>query len=84
MPANALHWLWADHVQHHSSQHYNLSTALRQPVTGVLTPGLLFTAPLLVMGFPLSMLAFVGGLNLVYQIWIHTEAVVALPAGSRP
>ena len=32
-------------------------------MTGVLTPGLLFTAPLLVMGFPLSMLAFVGGLN---------------------
>ena len=24
-------WLWAIHVVHHSSEHYNLSTALRQP-----------------------------------------------------
>ena len=27
---------WAVHVPHHSSQHYNLSTALRQPVAGAL------------------------------------------------
>ena len=25
-------YLWAIHVVHHSSEHYNLSTALRQPV----------------------------------------------------
>ena len=24
-------WLWAHHVVHHSSERYNLSTALRQP-----------------------------------------------------
>ena len=24
-------WMWAIHVVHHSSEHYNLSTALRQP-----------------------------------------------------
>lgn len=24
-------WFWAAHVVHHSSEHYNLSTALRQP-----------------------------------------------------
>ena len=28
-------WLWAIHVVHHSSEHYNLSTALRQPVADV-------------------------------------------------
>ena len=28
--------MWAVHVPHHSSQHYNLSTALRQPVAGAL------------------------------------------------
>ena len=27
-------WFWASHVNHHSSQHYNLSTALRQTWTG--------------------------------------------------
>ena len=29
--AHRVRWFWADHVVHHSSQHYNLSTALRQP-----------------------------------------------------
>lgn len=77
--SHRVRWLWADHVQHHSSQHYNLSTALRQPVTGVLTPGFLFRAPLFVLGFPVAMLAFVHGLNLVYQFWIHTEAIGKMP-----
>jgi sterol desaturase/sphingolipid hydroxylase (fatty acid hydroxylase superfamily) len=73
-------WLWADHVNHHSSQHYNLSTALRQPWFGVLAlPGFLFLVPLILIGFPLEMIAFVHGLNLVYQFWIHTETIGRFP-----
>ncbi len=78
--SHRIRWLWADHVQHHSSQHYNLSTALRQPLTGAFTPGFLFGVPLFLMGFPVSMLAFVHGLNLIYQFWIHTEAIGKCPA----
>jgi sterol desaturase/sphingolipid hydroxylase (fatty acid hydroxylase superfamily) len=77
--SHRVRWMWADHVQHHSSQHYNLSTALRQPVTGAFTPGLLFRAPMIVLGFPLPMMAFVHGVNLVYQFWIHTEAIGECP-----
>ena len=77
--SHRVRWLWADHVQHHSSQHYNLSTALRQPLTGAFTPGFLFRAPVFLLGFPLPMLAFVHGLNLVYQFWIHTEAIGKCP-----
>ena len=40
-------WFWASHVNHHSSQHYNLSTALRQTWTGFLTLGFI----LLVFGW---------------------------------
>ena len=32
--AHRVRWFWASHVNHHSSQHYNLSTALRQTWTG--------------------------------------------------
>ena len=82
--SHRVRWLWADHVQHHSSQHYNLSTALRQPVTGILAfPGFFVRAPLFLAGFPVPMLAFVHGLNLVYQFWIHTESIGKCPAGSR-
>jgi sterol desaturase/sphingolipid hydroxylase (fatty acid hydroxylase superfamily) len=77
--SHRVRWFWADHVQHHSSQHFNLSTALRQPWTGVLTLGLVFRVPLVLIGFPLPMIAFVHGVNLVYQFWIHSEAIGRLP-----
>jgi sterol desaturase/sphingolipid hydroxylase (fatty acid hydroxylase superfamily) len=78
--SHRVRWLWADHVNHHSSQHYNLSTALRQPWFGVLAlPGMLFIAPLILVGFPLEMIVFVHGINLVYQFWIHTETIDRFP-----
>ena len=78
--SHRVRWFWCDHVNHHSSRHYNLSTALRQPWGGVLVlPGLLFNVPLVLMGFPLTMIAFVHGINLVYQFWIHTEAIDRFP-----
>ncbi|MBI1364949.1 MAG: sterol desaturase family protein [Alphaproteobacteria bacterium] len=68
-------WFWASHVVHHSSQHYNLTTALRQTWTGQVLAGLLFKTPLVLLGFHPLMLAFVGGVNLIYQFWIHTEMI---------
>jgi sterol desaturase/sphingolipid hydroxylase (fatty acid hydroxylase superfamily) len=66
--------LWAAHVNHHSSQHYNLSTALRQPL---LTPftGPLFWAPLPLLGFPPWMVLTAQAWSLLYQFWLHTEAI---------
>ena len=68
-------WFWASHVVHHSSQHYNLSTALRQTWTGALGGTFLFWMPLAFIGFPPPMIAFFSGISLVYQFWIHTEAI---------
>ncbi|MGJ3231429.1 MAG: sterol desaturase family protein [Oceanicaulis sp.] len=77
--AHTVRWWWADHVIHHSSQHYNLSTALRQPWLSPLTLKFIFFGSWLVLiGFPPAMIAFVGALNLIYQFWIHTEAVPKL------
>lgn len=74
--AHTVRWWWADHVVHHSSQHYNLSTALRQPWLSPLTLKFIFFGSWMVLiGFPPAMVAFVSALNLVYQFWIHTEAV---------
>ena len=72
-------WMWAAHVNHHSSQHYNLSTALRQTWTGSFTFGLLFALPLILLGFHPVMIATAGGFNLIYQFWIHTEAIDKMP-----
>lgn len=72
-------WFWASHVNHHSSQHYNLSTALRQTWTGFLTLGFLFKLPLVLLGFHPVMIAICAGFNLIYQFWIHTEAIGRMP-----
>jgi sterol desaturase/sphingolipid hydroxylase (fatty acid hydroxylase superfamily) len=66
--------LWAAHVNHHSSERYNFSTALRQPL---LTPftGPWFWAPLLLVGFQPWMVLTAQAWSLIYQFWLHTEAV---------
>ncbi len=76
--AHERRWFWASHVVHHSSQFYNLSTALRQTWTGKLTFSFIFNMPLVYIGFPVEMVVFVAGVNLVYQFWIHTELVDSL------
>ncbi len=77
--AHRVRWFWASHVIHHSSQHYNLSTALRQTWTGFFSLAFLFAIPLFLIGFPPAMIAFVAGINLIYQFWIHTEIVHRMP-----
>lgn len=69
--------LWASHVVHHSSQHFNLSTALRQdwsPFTGPL-----FWAWLPLIGFPPWMIVLAMSWNLLFQFLLHTETVGRLP-----
>lgn len=78
--AHRVRWLWASHVTHHSSQYYNLSTALRQPWFGFLSFNFIFRWPLLLIGFPPAMVIACGGLNLVYQFWIHTEMITRCPS----
>ncbi|MBX3251740.1 MAG: sterol desaturase family protein [Myxococcales bacterium] len=65
-------FFWAAHVNHHSSQHYNLSTALRQTWTGPLIGGV-FWAPLALLGFHPAMILVQQAISLLYQYWIHVE-----------
>jgi len=78
--AHTVRWFWADHIVHHSSQHYNLTTALRQPWLNPFTLKFLWLgSALILLGFHPAMIAFVGSLNLIYQFWIHTEAIHKMP-----
>lgn len=65
---------WASHVIHHSSQHYNLSTALRQTWTGSFY-GFIFWLWLPLAGFRPVMILTMQAISLLYQFWIHTEIV---------
>src|SRR2546422_7727068 len=66
--------LWAAHVVHHQSQHYNLSTALRQPSTDLLL-GWIFYLPLALAGVPPVLFGIVALVDLLYQFWVHTEQI---------
>lgn len=65
---------WAAHVVHHSSEAYNLSTALRQPSFNFLFSWLVY-APMAAAGIPPLAFAVAAGVNLVYQFWPHTRLV---------
>lgn len=69
--------MWAIHVVHHSSERYNLSTALRQPVAdafGMFVP----VGAMALLGFRPALVETARGVNLLYQFWIHTDAIPKL------
>lgn len=66
-------FLWAAHVVHHSSERYNLSTALRQSWTPLTS--WIFYVPLVLLGVNPAIVIMAGAINLLYQFWIHTEAI---------
>lgn len=88
--SHEINFLWAAHVVHHSSEDYNLTTALRQTSGNIL--GWIFFLPMAVMGVPPEIFISVGALNLVYQFWVHTrhidqlgwmEAIFVTPSNHR-
>jgi sterol desaturase/sphingolipid hydroxylase (fatty acid hydroxylase superfamily) len=70
--------LWAAHVNHHSSEQYNLSTALRQSWTEIFYKYIFFLW-LPFLGFhPLMVLTQIS-INLIFQFWVHTKFIKKLP-----
>ncbi|HEX4910037.1 MAG TPA: sterol desaturase family protein, partial [Permianibacter sp.] len=66
--------MWAAHQVHHSSEYFNLSTALRQSATTVLWSWP-FYLPMALLGVPPEVFAGVALIDLLYQYWVHTELV---------
>jgi sterol desaturase/sphingolipid hydroxylase (fatty acid hydroxylase superfamily) len=69
--------LWAGHQVHHSSEHYNFSTALRQKWTPYFQ--LPFWSVLALAGIPPWMILTGLSIDLVYQFFVHTEKIGKLP-----
>ncbi|WP_266366855.1 sterol desaturase family protein [Tellurirhabdus rosea] len=72
-------YFWASHVVHHSSQKYNLGTALRQTWTGTLSGSFLFWIWLPLLGFHPAAVMSMQAISLLYQFWIHTEFIYKFP-----
>jgi sterol desaturase/sphingolipid hydroxylase (fatty acid hydroxylase superfamily) len=76
--AHTISLFWGGHVVHHQSEDFNFSVALRQTSTGFIW-GFPFFLPMALMGIHPVQFVLVGGLNLLYQFWIHTEHINKLP-----
>lgn len=78
--AHKVRWFWAVHATHHSSDHFNFSTALRQNFLGAVQGSWAFQwVPLALLGFDPDLILLTIELNLFYQFFIHTETVGRLP-----
>jgi len=69
--------LWAAHQAHHSSQYFNLSTALRQKWNPWFE--LICWTPLPLLGMLPWMIFTAFSVNLIFQFWVHTEKIDRLP-----
>lgn len=76
--SHRIRWLWASHAVHHSPVHFNLSAAYRLGWTGAVSGLPLFLMPLMAAGFTPVAVLVMTGLNLLYQLWLHTELVPPL------
>ncbi|XP_047498527.1 alkylglycerol monooxygenase-like, partial [Penaeus chinensis] len=72
--AHEINFIWASHQVHHSSEDYNLSTALRQSMLQRYF-SFVFHLPLALVGVPHAAALVHMQFNLLYQFWIHTELV---------
>ncbi|GAB2788910.1 sterol desaturase family protein [Rhabdobacter roseus] len=77
--SHGVRYFWASHVVHHSSQYYNLGTALRQTWTGELSGSFIFYLWMPLVGFHPIDVVLMQAISLLYQFWIHTETIYKLP-----
>jgi sterol desaturase/sphingolipid hydroxylase (fatty acid hydroxylase superfamily) len=78
--SHRIRWFWCAHMVHHSSEHMNFTTAMRQSWLYSFAGNWLFYTPLVLIGFEPRWVLLALSLNLAYQFFVHTQWVGKLPA----
>lgn len=76
--SHQIRWMWALHSVHHSAQQITFSVAYRLGWTNIVSGPWLFLIPVCWLGFDPRAVGFMYAANLLYQFWLHTEAVPKL------
>ncbi|XP_052803718.1 alkylglycerol monooxygenase-like [Mya arenaria] len=74
--AHEVNFMWALHQTHHSSEDYNLSTALRQSVFQIYSSWVFYLP--MALFIPPAVFIVHQELNILYQFWIHTQYIRSL------
>jgi alkylglycerol monooxygenase len=70
-----INFLWNRHIIHHSSEEFNLSCALRQSISSMLSFVAIFMLPAALLGVPAQVIAVVAPIHLFAQFWYHTRLI---------
>jgi len=76
--SHEIRWMWAQHAVHHSARQITLSVAYRLGWTSLIAGPWLFLVPVCWIGFDPLSVGLMFAANLIYQFWLHTEAVPKL------
>lgn len=71
--------LWTLHQTHHSAEHLNLLSSGRLNWLGPWVIQPLLSLPLVWVGFPAEVVVGVAAFDLVFQFFLHTEAIPRIP-----
>ena len=90
--AHEINFLWNRHLIHHSSEEFNLSAGMRQPISGFVELYFFLYIPIAVLGVPTAVVAVIAPLHRFAQFWYHTrlinkmgilEKIIVTPAHHR-
>ncbi|MCC1495492.1 sterol desaturase family protein [Alcanivorax sp. 1008] len=76
--SHEINFFWGGHVPHHQSEHYNLTTALRQGAWQDISHWPLYLV-LALAGCPASVFIILLTVSKLYQFWIHTRLIDKIP-----
>jgi len=76
--SHEIRWMWVQHSVHHSARQITLSVAYRLGWTQFLAGPWLFLVPVCWIGFDPRAVVLMYAASLLYQFWLHTEAVPKL------
>ena len=66
---------WNRHIVHHSSEEFNLSCALRQSVSAIVSIYFFLYIPMAFIGIPGEVIAIIAPIHLFAQFWYHTRLI---------
>lgn len=66
---------WNRHIVHHSSEDFNLSCALRQTISAIVSIYFFLYIPMALIGIPAEIVALMAPIHLFAQFWYHTVLI---------
>jgi sterol desaturase/sphingolipid hydroxylase (fatty acid hydroxylase superfamily) len=80
LAAHRIRFLWGVHEVHHASELFNYTVAFRQSMLYAFVGVYIFFVPAVLLGFTPEWVLLMLAINLIYQIFTHTQWIPRLPA----